>query len=80
LLHTGRHVGVEHKHLTKNSDTFAALWTSTRLDNLGVNMKSLAKENLGYHELQQHKSHYDAKYFKLLDQRRQIKLHWLMDE
>jgi hypothetical protein len=39
----------------------------------------LAKESLGYHELKQHKSQYDAEYFKLLDQRRQIKLQWLMD-
>jgi hypothetical protein len=38
-----------------------------------------AKESLGYHELKKHKPWFDEGCSKLLDQRKQAKLHWLQD-
>jgi hypothetical protein len=35
------------------------------------------KENLGYYELKQQKPWFDERCSKLLDQMKQIKLHWL---
>jgi hypothetical protein len=41
-------------------------------------IKASATESLDYYELkQQHKLWFDECCFKLLDQRKQVKLHWL---
>jgi hypothetical protein len=68
------------------SNTFAALedfeavaeingaWETIR-----KNTKISAKRNLGYYELKQLKSLFDEGCSELLDQRKQVKLHWLQD-
>jgi hypothetical protein len=43
------------------------------------NIKSSAKESLGYFELKKHKPRFDEGCSKLLDQRKQTKLQWLHD-
>jgi hypothetical protein len=42
-------------------------------------IKSLRQKSLGCHELTQHTPQYDEECTKLLDQRRQTKLKWLVD-
>jgi hypothetical protein len=43
------------------------------------NIKILAKESLGYFELKKHKSWFDERCSKLLDQMKHAKLQWLQD-
>jgi hypothetical protein len=43
------------------------------------NIKTSAKESLGYYELMQHKPRFDERCSKLLNQRKQAKLQWLQD-
>jgi hypothetical protein len=49
-------------------------WETTR-----ENIKTSAKENLGYFELKKHKPWFDEGCSQLLDQRKQAKLQWLQD-
>jgi hypothetical protein len=48
-------------------------------ETIRVNIKSSAKESLGYYELRKHKPWFDEGSSKLLDQRKQVKLQWLQD-
>jgi hypothetical protein len=43
------------------------------------NIKTSAKESLGYFEFKNHKPWFDEGRSKLLDQRKQAKLQWLQD-
>jgi hypothetical protein len=43
------------------------------------NIKTSAKESLGYFELQEHKPWFHEGCSKLLDQRKEAKLQWLQD-
>jgi hypothetical protein len=49
------------------------------LETIRENIKISAKESLGYYELKKHKPWFDEGCSKLLDQRKQAKLHWLQD-
>jgi hypothetical protein len=72
------------QYLVKFSNRFAALedldaeveiniaWETIR-----ENIKTSAKESLGYFELKKHKPWFDERCSKLLDQRKQAKLQWL---
>jgi hypothetical protein len=44
------------------------------------NINISAKGSLGYFELKKHKPWFDEGCSKLLDQRKQAKLHWLQDQ
>jgi hypothetical protein len=44
------------------------------------NIKTSAKESLGYFKLKKHKPWFDEGCSKLLDQRKQAKLQWLQDQ
>jgi hypothetical protein len=46
---------------------------------IGENIKTSAKENLGYCELKNHNPWFDEGCSKLIDQRKQAKLQWLYD-
>jgi hypothetical protein len=46
---------------------------------LTENIKILAEESLGYHELKKHKPWFNKGSSELLDQRKQAKLQWLQD-
>jgi uncharacterized protein YaaR (DUF327 family) len=68
------------------SNTFAALEDiDTEMEFNGAwetireNIKTSAKESLGYLELKKHKPRFDEECTKLLEQRKQAKLQWLQD-
>jgi hypothetical protein len=48
-------------------------------ENIRGNIKTSAKENLGYHRLKQNKSWFDGECSKLIDQQKQVKLQWLQN-
>jgi hypothetical protein len=48
-------------------------------DNIRENIKSSAKESLGYCESKHHKLWFDEECSKLVDRRKQAKLRWLQD-
>ena len=47
--------------------------------NINGNIKTSAKENLGLHELKQHKPWFDEECLRFLDQRKQAKIQWVLD-
>jgi len=47
--------------------------------NIKENIKTLAKDSLGLHELKQHKQWFDEECLSFLDQRQHDKMHWLQD-
>jgi hypothetical protein len=77
-------IEVKEKYQVEISNRFAALesldesfdinnaWESVR-----ENIKTSAKENLGYQKLKHNKPWFDDECSKLIDQRKQAKLHWL---
>jgi hypothetical protein len=79
-------VGVKEKHHVEISNRFAALdslnesfdinnaWESIR-----ENIKTLAKDNLGYQELKYNKPWFDDECSKLIYQRKQANLQWLQN-
>ena len=48
------------------------------LENIKKNIKTSAKENLGLHEMKQHKPWFDG-CLRFLDQRNQAEMHWVQD-
>jgi hypothetical protein len=81
-----REVEGKEQYRVEISNSFAALenldtegdvnraWETTR-----ENIKISAKESLGYYEPKNNKSWFDEGCSKLLDQRKEAKLHWLHD-
>jgi hypothetical protein len=79
-------VEVKEKYQVEISNTFAALqslvenfdinntWESVR-----KNIKTSAKDNLGYHRLKHNKPCFDDECSKLIGQRKQVKLQWLQN-
>jgi hypothetical protein len=49
-------------------------------ENFRENIKISAKESVGHNELKHHKPWFDEECSKLLDRRKQVKLHWLQNE
>jgi hypothetical protein len=49
------------------------------LESIRENIKTSAKENLGYHRLKHNKLWFDDEYSKLIDKRKQAKLQWLQN-
>ena len=47
--------------------------------NIKENIKTAAKESLGFHEWKQHKPWFDKEYVDFLDQRKQTKMQWIQD-
>jgi hypothetical protein len=47
--------------------------------NIKENIKTSAKENLGLHELKQHKPWFDEESLGFLDRRKQAKMQWIQD-
>jgi hypothetical protein len=52
---------------------------NTAWENIRQNIKISAKDSLGYYELKKHKPWFDERCSKLLDQRKEIKVQWLLD-
>jgi len=48
-------------------------------ENIRENIKTLAKESLGLHELKQHKPSFDEECLGFLDQMKQAKMQWAQD-
>jgi hypothetical protein len=48
-------------------------------ENIKENVKISAKESLGLYELKQHKTWFDEKFLRFVDQMKQIKMQWLQD-
>jgi len=48
-------------------------------ENIKGNIKTLDKDSIGLHELKQHKPWFDEECLGFLDQRKQAKMHWLLD-
>jgi len=48
-------------------------------ENIKENIKTLAKESLGMHELKRHKPWFDQECVGFLDQRKQAKMQWIQD-
>jgi hypothetical protein len=57
----------------------AEIEINTIWETIRENIKTSAKESLGYYEPKQHKPWFDDGFSKLLDQREQAKLQWLQD-
>jgi hypothetical protein len=59
------------------------IWTQVEINSawetIPENIKSSAKENLGYYDFRKHKPWFDEGCSKLLDERKQAKLQWLQD-
>jgi hypothetical protein len=79
-------VEVKEKYQVEISNRFAALENlGERLDinnaweNTGGNIKTSAKENLGYHTLKFNKPWFDDECSKLIEQQKQAKLQWLQN-
>jgi hypothetical protein len=77
--------GKEH-YLVEVSNRFAALEDldaeveiNSTWETIRKNINISAKESLGYCELKKHKLCFDQECSKLVDQRKQAKLHWLQD-
>ena len=49
------------------------------LENNKENIRTSAKDNLGLHELKQHKPWFDEECLDFLDQMKQVKLQWVQD-
>jgi hypothetical protein len=55
-----------------------SLYINSAWESIGDNMKTPAKENLGYHRLEHNKPWFDE-CSKLIDQQKQAKLQWLQN-
>jgi hypothetical protein len=64
--------------LRKISDT--ELHINRACETIRENIKTSAKENLGYYELKKHKPWFEKICSKYLDKRKQAKLQWLQDQ
>jgi hypothetical protein len=62
------------ENLVNDDMVISRAWESVR-----ENMKIVAMESLGYHELKQHKPWFDEECSKLLDPRKQVRLQWLQN-
>jgi hypothetical protein len=79
-------VEVTEKYQVKISNRFAALESSDKsfgINNaqksIRENIKTSAKDNLGYQKLKHNKSWFDDECSKLIDQRKKAKLQWLQN-
>jgi hypothetical protein len=79
-------VEVKEKYQVEISNRFAALESldesfdiNNAWENIRENIKTSAKDNLGYHRLKHNKQWFDEVCSKLIDQRKQAKLHWLQN-
>jgi hypothetical protein len=77
-------VEVKEKYQVEISNRFATLESldesfdiNNAWESIGGNIKSSTKDNLGYHRLKQNKPWFYDECSKLIDQRKQAKLHWL---
>jgi hypothetical protein len=57
----------------------ASIDISSAWESIRKNIKTSAKENLGYHKLKHKKPWFDDKCSKLIEQRKQAKLQWLQN-
>jgi hypothetical protein len=79
-------VEVKEKYQVEISNRFAALGSldesfdiNNAWESIKENIKTSAKENLGYHKLKHNKPWFDDECSKLTDQRKQAKLQWLQN-
>jgi hypothetical protein len=77
---------IKKKYQVEVSNRFAALESldeSFDVNNaweiIRENIKTSAKDNLGYHRLKHNKPWFDDECSKLIDQRKRAKLQWLQD-
>jgi hypothetical protein len=57
-----------------NSENLKGAW-----EKIKENIETSAKESLGLHEFNQHKSWFDEECLRPLDQRKRVKMQWLQD-
>jgi hypothetical protein len=79
-------VAVKEKYQVEISNRFAALESldetfdiNNALESIRENIKTSAKENLGYQKLKHNKPWFDDECSKLIDQQKQAKLQWLQN-
>jgi hypothetical protein len=79
-------VEVKEKYQVEISNRFAALESlhesfdiNNLWENIRENIKTSAKENLGYQKLKHNKPCFDGECSKLIDQQEQAKLQWLQN-
>jgi hypothetical protein len=79
-------VEVKEKYQVGISNRFAGLESldesfniNNAWENIRENIKTSAKENLGYHKLKHNKPWFDDECSKLIDQRKQAKSQWLQN-
>jgi hypothetical protein len=79
-------IEVKEKYQVEISNRFAALESvdesfdiNNAWESIRENIKTSAKDNLGYHRLKLNKPWFDDECLKLIDQRKQAKLQWLQN-
>jgi hypothetical protein len=79
-------IEVKEKYQVEISNRFATLETldesfdiNNSWESIRENIKTSAKDNLGYHNLKHNKPWFDDECSKLIDQRKQAKLQWLQN-
>jgi hypothetical protein len=79
-------IGVKEKYQVEISNRFATLEsldesfdTNNAWKSIRENIKTSAKDNLGYHRLKHNKPWFDYECSKLIDQWKQAKLQWLQN-